>query len=230
MTPARRRLLVGAALLAAVVAVAWSVDARTALVDTLARIERLGAWGPVLFVALYVVATVLFLPGSILTVGAGAIFGLAKGVLVAWAAATLGAAAAFLVGRYLARDAVARALAASPRFRALDAAVAREGWKIVGLMRLSPVFPFNVLNYAFGITRVPFVHYALASWIGMLPGALVYVYLGALAGDLASLGEAARGRAPVQWMLAGLGLVATVLVAASITRLARRALARRIPA
>jgi uncharacterized membrane protein YdjX (TVP38/TMEM64 family) len=145
-------------------------------------------------------------------------------------AATLGATAAFLVGRYLARDAVARRIEASPRFRALDEAVAGEGWKIVGLARLSPVFPFNVLNYAFGVTRVPLRDFVLASWVGMLPGTVMYVYIGSVAGELATLGAADRARTPAEWAFYGVGLAATVAVTVVLTRLARRALARRVHA
>jgi uncharacterized membrane protein YdjX (TVP38/TMEM64 family) len=181
-------------------------------------------------VALYVVATVLLLPGSILTVGAGAVFGLVKGAVTCSIAATLGATAAFLVGRYLAREAVARKLEAYPRFRAIDEAVAREGWKIVGLTRLSPVFPFNVLNYAFGITRVSLGHYVVASWIGMMPATVTYVYLGSLAGDLATLGQGRHARTPADWVLFAVGLLATAGVTAYVTRLARGALDRRIAA
>jgi uncharacterized membrane protein YdjX (TVP38/TMEM64 family) len=225
-----RRVVLGLAVALLVVAAGWALDARALLVTALDRIQALGAWGLLLFVALYVVATILFLPGAVLTLGAGAVFGLAKGVAMASLAATLGAASAFLVGRYLARDAVAQRLAASPGFRAIDAAVAREGWKIVGLLRLSPVFPFNVLNYAFGITRVSFRAYVLASWIGMLPGTLLYVYLGSLAGDLALLGQRSHERPAAQWALFVAGLLATAAATAFVTRLARRALAARVTA
>jgi uncharacterized membrane protein YdjX (TVP38/TMEM64 family) len=212
----------------AVLALARALDAPTLLRAALERIAGLGMLGPVLFVGLYVAATVLFLPGSILTLGAGVVFGVARGVVVVSVAATLGATAAFLVGRYLARDWVARRIQGNPRFAAIDQAVAREGWKIVGLTRLSPVFPFNLLNYAFGLTRVRLGHYVLASWLGMLPGTLMYVYVGSLAGDLATLGAGARTRTPAEWALYGVGLLATVAVTVHVTRLARRALGRRI--
>src|SRR5205823_5650362 len=190
-------------------------------------VAGLGAVGLLLFVLLYVAAAVLFLPGSVLTLGAGAVFGLARGVGLVWIGATLGATAAFLVGRYLARDWVARRIDGNPRFRAIDEAVAREGWKIVLLTRLSPVFPFNLLNYAFGLTRVSLRDYVLASAAGMLPGTAMYVYLGSLAGDLASAGSGRAQRSPAEWALYGIGLVATIAVTVFVTRVARRALARR---
>ncbi len=204
------------------------VHAQELLRSALAWIQGLGAWGPAIFILLYVLATVGFLPGSILTLGAGGIFGMAKGFVAVSCAATLGATAAFLIGRYLARDWVSRRITGSARFEAIDEAVGREGWKIVGLTRLSPVFPFNLLNYAFGVTRVSLRDYVLASWIGMMPGTLLYVYLGSLAGDLATLGAGQRARTPAEWTLYIVGLLATVAVAVTVTRLARGALQRRI--
>ena len=187
-----------------------------------------GAAGVVAYILLYVLATVLFLPGSILTLGAGAVYGVLYGVPIVSAAATLGATAAFLVGRYITRGWVSRKVAGNAKFAAIDEAVAREGWKIVGLTRLSPVFPFNLLNYAFGLTRVSLRDYVLASWIGMLPGTVMYVYLGSLAGSLATLGTQQGGRTPAQWALYAVGLAATVAVTIFVTRIARAALAKRV--
>jgi len=179
---------------------------------SLAWVAGLGPAGVIAFVLIYILACVLMLPGSVLTLGAGAVFGVVKGSVIVSMASTLGATAAFLVGRYLARDRVARRIEGNERFRAIDEAVGREGWKIVGLTRLSPVFPFNLLNYAYGITKVSLRDYFLASWIGMLPGTVMYVYLGSLAGSLATLGRQGAGRTPAQWALYGLGLLATVTV------------------
>jgi len=190
----------------------------------LAWIGGLGPWGAVLFIALYVVATVLFVPGSVLTLGAGAVFGVVWGSVYVSIAATLGATCAFLVGRYLARDAIARKIEGNGRFAAIDRAVASEGWKIVGLTRLSPVFPFTLLNYAFGLTRVKLGHYVLASWIGMMPGTVMYVYLGSLA--QAASGD--RTRTTGEWALYGVGLLATVVVTVFVTRIAKQALNKRI--
>lgn len=187
-------------------------------------IAQLGPWGSVIFIGLYIVATVLFIPGSALTLGAGAIFGVAWGSVYVSIGSTLGATAAFLVGRYLARNAIARKIEGNERFAAIDKAVANEGWKIVGLTRLSPVFPFTLLNYAFGLTRVKLGHYVLASWIGMMPGTVMYVYLGSLA--KAATGE--RTRTTGEWVLYGVGLLATLVVTILVTRLAKKALAKRI--
>jgi uncharacterized membrane protein YdjX (TVP38/TMEM64 family) len=209
----------------AVVAALFAFDARAVLRDTLAGLESLGPWGPVIFVVLYIVATVLFVPGSALTLGAGALFGVGLGSVLVSVGATLGATAAFLVGRYLARDWVAKKIEGNAAFAALDRAVATEGWKIVGLTRLSPAFPFTLLNYAFGLTRVSLRDYVLASWIGMMPGTVMYVYLGSLA---RAAGE--RHRTPAEWALYGVGLVATLVVTLFVTRLARAALAQRTAA
>jgi pyruvate/2-oxoglutarate dehydrogenase complex dihydrolipoamide dehydrogenase (E3) component/uncharacterized membrane protein YdjX (TVP38/TMEM64 family) len=186
--------------------------------------QGLGVWGPLFVVGFYVIAAVLLLPGSILTLGAGFLFGVPVGVATVWVGANLGALAAFLVGRTVARDWVARKVSGNPKFTAIDDAVRREGFKIVFLLRLSPVFPFNFLNYALGLTKVSFRNYALASMIGMLPATLMYVYFGSAA---RSLTEVVAGK--VQGGVAGqaffwLGLAATIVVALSVTRLARRSL------
>lgn len=191
-------------------------------------IAGLGPLAPVLFIALYIVACVLFLPGSVLTLGAGAVFGVVRGSIFVSIGATLGASVAFLIGRHFARDAIGRRVAANPTFAAIDEAVAREGWRMVLLTRLSPLFPFALLNYGFGITRVSFREYFLASWLGMLPGTVMYVYLGAVAGELATAGAGRRQRTPAEWALLGVGLLATIVVTVVITRIARRALAQRL--
>jgi uncharacterized membrane protein YdjX (TVP38/TMEM64 family) len=187
-------------------------------------VNELGVWGPVVFILGYAVAAVAFVPGSLLTLAAGAIFGLAQGVVYVFIAAVLGSSAAFLVSRYLARGAIERRLANTPRFAAIDRAVGVQGRKIVFLLRLSPVFPFNLLNYGLGLTKVRFADYVAAS-VGMLPGTLLYVYYGKLAGDVAALaGGAAPERGAGYYVVLILGLVATVVVTTLVTRTARRAL------
>lgn len=195
------------------------------LQQALKAISSLGVWGWVLFTGLYVVAAVLLVPGSVLTLGAGAVFGVVRGSVIVSVASTLAATAAFFVGRYLAREAIARRVEGNVKFEVIDAAVAREGWKIVLLTRLSPVFPYTFLNYAFGLTRVRPAHYVLASWIGMMPGTVMYVYLGSLA---QVVGE--RSRTPGEWALYTAGLLATVAVTVFVTRIARRALHGRMEA
>ena len=193
-------------------------------------VRGLGLLGPIVLGVAYIVACVFFVPGFLLTLGAGTLFGVVTGAITVSIASTLGATAAFLIGRYFARDAIAARVARYPSFQAIDEAVAREGWKIVGLVRLSPVFPFNLVNYAFGLTRVSLRNYAIASWIGMMPGTLLYVYIGSLLGDFATLGAGSRTRSPAEWAFYALGLCATIAVTIYVTRLARRALAERIEA
>lgn len=187
-----------------------------------AHVRALGAWGPAVFVLGYVVASVVGVPGSLLTLAAGAIFGVAAGTLWAFAGATAGAATAFLVGRYVARGVVERRVGGDPRFAAIDRAVAAEGRRIVFLLRLSPAVPFTLLNYLLGLTRVRFVDFLAAS-VGMLPGTVLYVYYGKLAGDVAATRATAPRGAPY-YLVLGLGLAATIAVTALLARLARRAL------
>ena len=188
-------------------------------------VESLGILGPIVFVLGYAVAAALFVPGSLLTLAAGATFGVARGLVLVLLGATTGACAAFLVARHIARARIERMLAGNQRFAAIDRAIGKSGWKIVVLLRLSPLFPFSLLNYGLGLTKVRFRDYALAS-VGMVPATLVYVYLGSLAGDLATVAadSAAAPRGTGYWIVLGLGLCATIAVTAIITRIARKAL------
>ena len=187
-------------------------------------VQSIGPWGAVVFAAAYVPAAVLFVPGSLLTLGAGFVFGLAKGTVIVSLGSTAGAAAAFIVARSLAHNWVARRMASRPNLAAIGRAVETEGFKIVLLARLSPVLPFNLLNYAFGLTAMPFRKYVLASWIGMLPGTVMYVYLGSAAKSLATLLAGEAPRSAGQQILFALGLAATAAVTIIATRTARRLL------
>ncbi len=222
------KIVVGVVAVIALLIAGRSVDFAALFRAALDWIHGLGAWGWATFIALYAVATVLLLPAFVLTLGAGAVYGVLAGAVLVSAGATLGATAAFFIGRYLARDWVARRIEGHRKFRALDDAVAREGWKIVGLTRLSPAFPFVLQNYIYGLTRVAPRDYIVASWIGMVPGILLYAYLGSVAGNLAALGTSARGRTPAEWALYALGLAATVAVTIYVTRLARNALKEKV--
>ncbi|MBI1921982.1 MAG: TVP38/TMEM64 family protein [Geobacter sp.] len=224
----RLKLLLAVVIVVILLATAKYFNVQELLKSALKWIADLGIWGPIIFIAIYILACVLFIPGSILTLGAGVIFGVVKGAAIVSIAATLGATCAFLAGRYLARDWVAKKIEGNQRFKAIDEAVAREGWKIVGLTRLSPVFPFNLLNYAFGLTKVSLRDYFFASWIGMIPGTVMYVYIGSLAGDIATLGAGRHSRTPVEWALYVVGLLATVAVTVYVTRIARKALEKKV--
>lgn len=149
-----------------------------------------GGWAPLAFIAIYAAGTVLFLPGSALTLAAGALFGVLHGALYSLIGATLGAALAFLVARHLAGGWVARKTGG--RLKQLVEGVEAEGWRFVAFVRLVPLFPFNVVNYALGLTRIPLGSYTLTSAVCMFPGALAYAWLGhagraALAGDAGAI-------------------------------------------
>ena len=194
---------------------------------SLTWIKSIGPLGPIAFIAIYNLATILFIPGSLLTLGGGVLFGLFLGSVYVFVAATLGATFAFLIGRYVSRGWVAKQIKGNAKFEAIDEAVAREGLKIVLLTRLSPIFPFNLLNYAFGITQVSLRDYVLGS-VGMIPGTVMYVYIGSLAGDLATIGAGTHPTSPqtefVQWAVRVVGLIATVAVTIYVTRVAKKAL------
>jgi uncharacterized membrane protein YdjX (TVP38/TMEM64 family) len=216
------KIVIGAVALVGLIALGRQVGAY--LPQFALWVNGLGVWGPVVFILGYVVATVAFVPGSLLTLAAGAIWGISPGVPYVFLAAVLGASAAFLVARYLARAAIERRLAGNRRFAAIDRAVGIQGRKLVFLLRLSPVFPFNLLNYALGLTSVRFVDYVVAS-VGMLPGTFLYVYYGKLVGDLAALaGGAAVEKGTGYYLVLALGLAATIVVTTLVTRTAQRAL------
>ena len=217
------RLALGIGIIAALVFVGRAFGAELpAFAD---RIQSLGALGVLLFILGYALATVAFVPGSLLTLAAGAVYGIGRGTAIVLVAATIGASLAFLIARYVARSAVESRLGGHEKFSAIDRAVGRQGLKIVLLLRLSPIFPFNALNYALGLTRVRFRDYLLAS-IGMLPGTLLYVYYGKAAGSVAELaaGMEMMDRGVWHYVALGIGLIATIAVTAVITRSARRAL------
>ncbi len=175
-------------------------------------IRNLGLWAPVVHIALFAVATVLFVPGTIFGLAGGLLFGPFWGTLFNLAGATLGATASFLVARYLAADWVRRK--AGTRLQNLIAGVEAEGWRFVAFTRLVPLFPFNFLNYAFGLTRIPLAQYVLASLVCMAPGTMAFTWL-AYAGREAMAGEDTA----IRYALIALALLAAI---AFLPRLARR--------
>ena len=186
-------------------------------------VSELGPAAPIVFALGYAVSIIAFVPGSLLTAAAGAIFGVGQGTLYTFLGASLGASGAFLIARYLARDAIESRLADNARFHAVDSAIGREGRKIVFLLRLSPVFPFTFLNYLLGLTRVSLKDYVIGH-LGMLPGTLLYVYIGKVAAEVASLGAEGGGRGGAESAFLIFGLVVTAVVTVIITRIAKRAL------
>ncbi len=192
-------------------------------------VEGLGFWGPVVVASSYIVSCVLFFPGSLLTIVAGILFGLGLGTATVSVGSVLGASTAFLLGRYLARDAIEAKVAKNAKFQAIAAAVEKKGFLIVLLTRLSPAFPFNLLNYAFGLTRVSFGHYFFASWIGMLPGTVLYVYIGSVVKSLSEFIGQDREVSLEERVFFWSGLVVTVVVTVFVTRIARQALQGAVP-
>ena len=212
-------LLLGAAI---GVALFW-LPAGRYLVAFAERVRALGVWGPVLLAAVYALAAVLFVPGWILTLAAGFLFGVLKGTVTVSLASVAGASAAFWLGRSVARVWVQHKFAANSGFQAIQTAVNRQGFKIVLLIRLSPIFPYAFSNYALSLTTIRFRDFLLASWIGMLPGTILYVYVGSTAESITELTSGTYQRGSAQTLLFVLGLLATVAVTVVVTRAARSA-------
>ena len=222
MTTAReaRSWRIGAFLLAAVaIFVAVRILPVGAWLEAFQGLVReSGTRGVVAYAVVYALCAVLFVPASVLSLGAGALFGLRLGVLVVMAGASGGALLSFLLARTLLRERVRHSIGGKPGFLALDRAIAREGSRIVLLVRLSPVFPFTWVNYAFGVTAVRTVPYLLATIAGILPGVIAFVYAGHAAGS------AAAGTSALTVALRTLGAVATLVVTILLARIARRAI------
>jgi uncharacterized membrane protein YdjX (TVP38/TMEM64 family) len=213
--PWLRPLLLASAVIALLVA-AKVFGLGDRLEEARAWILDLGPWGPLVFIAVYAIAVVAAVPGSVLTIAAGAMFGSVLGVAVVSVASTLGATLAFALARWFARDSVARWLAGNDKFAKLDRMTGRHGAIMVAITRLVPIFPFTLLNYGFGLTGVPFRTYVLWSWLCMLPGTILYV----VGADAVTRGLA-EGRVP--WPLVEV-VAATAVVLTLIVRRARRAL------
>lgn len=207
---------------------AWSLLPIAAWIEAFRNwVQQQGLVGHVVFILAYVVATVVLAPASALTLAAGVAFGLA-GFPTVIIGATLGAGAAFLIGRYVARDWVERQLAGNPTFKAIDKAIESEGWKIVGLMRLSPLVPFNLQNYFFGATKVGFWPYLVTSLFGIMPGTLLYVWIGSLGASAGLSGSAppsgGDGAGTIKLVALGAGLLATAVVTVIVSRKANQLL------
>lgn len=186
--------------------------------------QEIGFYGYFVVIIVYILACLLFLPGSIVTLASGFLFGVYYGSIVVSIGSTLGASAAFLTARFFARNSIQKWVANNKKFHSLDAAVGKQGFKIVLLTRLSPIFPFNFLNYAFGLTNVSFREYVIGSWLGMIPGTILYVYLGSTAQDMAQILSGGVEGGAIQTVIKIIGLVATIVITVIITRIAKNAL------
>ncbi len=222
-----RSIVVGA-LVGASLAALVALPARPYLVSFLDWAAQRGAWTGLVLAVAWIPAAVLLLPGSVLSLGTGFVLGLGWGVATVSVGSTLGAAAAFAVGRWMGRERVRRRIVGHERLAAVDTALRDEGLRVVLLTRLSPILPYNLLNYGFSLTGVSLRDYVLGSWIGMLPGTVLYVYIGTGLRTAGAVATRTSHRGPGQLALLAVGLVATGVVVALVTRAARRALARRL--
>jgi uncharacterized membrane protein YdjX (TVP38/TMEM64 family) len=208
---------IGLGLLVLVMIIAWYFLPISDWIKALqSRIDGFGRLALPIFALAYIAAVVVLVPGSVLTIGAGLAYG-AWGFPVSIVSATIGASLAFLIARYLAHGKVHALIGDRKRLKAVERAVSEDGWKIVGLVRLSPLVPFNVQNYFFGITDIPFWHYVAATFVGMIPGTVVNVYIGMLGGMASNDSNIGS----LQWGFFGLGLIASIIVAYLITRKAK---------
>lgn len=223
----KRRILVlivtALAAVAAIAALVW-LPVGAALERFAESVRAAGDWGPLVLATLYVVATVFFIPGGLLTLLAGFLFGVVKGAVTVASGSIVGAMAAFWLGRGVAHDWVQRRFAASETFQAIDAVATRQSFKLVLLVRLSPIFPFVFTNYAFSLTKIRFRDFLLASAIGMLPATVLYVYLGSLARSLAELARGDVGGAGLRSAAIAFGLLASAALVFITARAARSAL------
>ena len=231
MTRSVSVLFLGAAILIAVAGLGWwgRADAQALLLDLLAWIEELGPLGPVILILLETATVVLVLPGLVLTLGGGYLFGFVAGTLYMMAGTTLGATLAFLIARWFFGEQMREYVLQHPKLGLLSDEFTPEGWKIVLLTRLIPFFPYKLSNYFFGLTEFRLWHFVLGTAIGFLPITMVLVYAGTLAHDLTTLGIDSATRSPMVWALYGAGLVAAIIAVAYMTRRARAALDRYRP-
>jgi uncharacterized membrane protein YdjX (TVP38/TMEM64 family) len=187
----------------------------------IAWIDGLGAWGPVAFGLLYIAATLLFIPALGLTLATGALFGVWPGVMIVSLASTTGAALAFLIARYVAREQVVFLTRGRPKLTAIDTVMREGGWRILALLRLSLALPFSLENYLYGLTAIGFWPYLITSWLAMVPGTVLYVYIGHVTGAVVG---GARDRTTAEWVALGVGVAATVAVMDYLAYLATRTL------
>lgn len=178
----------------------------------------------VIYLLIYIAVCVFLLPGSIITLAAGFVFGIVHGTILVSISSTIGATLAFIIGRTVARDYVGRMVEKQPKFSAIDSAIKDKGFLIVLLTRLSPLFPFNFLNYAYGLTAVSLRNYIIASWIGMIPGTILFVYIGSISKDISAIIQGNIDSGLAGQIMFAAGLVATIIVTAVVTRISRKIL------
>ena len=194
------------------------------VVHWMQQIQAAGWAGWIIFILVYAAACLLFIPGSIFTIGAGAVYGFWAGTAIVLVGNGVGSMLCLLVTRYLLRDWARKQFARNPRLKAMEDAVAQDGWRIVCLTRLSPVMPFSLINYTLGVTSISAWRFLIATEFGAVPATLVYVYIGTLIGNLARLGPEIRQHRPLEYVVQGAGLIVAIAVTLYVARLASRAL------
>lgn len=199
------------------------------LLKNLQRIDLLGPLREIGYILIYVICAVLFISGAILTLAGGFLFGPVWGVVIVSFASNLASACSFLIGRYLLRGKIESKFSKNEKFRAIDNAVAEQGWKIVFLTRLVPFLPYVALNYIYGLTKVRFWPYVAANFVGMLPGTIAYVWIGSFAKSLTELAAGGGGSHWSKTVFLVVGIIAAFAVSIYITKIARRALAEHVP-
>lgn len=210
----------------AILGVLLHVGTHEQLVQLLRWVEDRGVWAAALFTLIMAAVVIFLLPGIFFTIGAGFVFGVVEGSVYVVTGTTLGAAAAFLIARYLLGNRAARFIRARSWLHAVDEEMTRHDWKIVMMTRLIPFFPSKIANYFFGLTSFSFRGYVLGSFMGFIPFSVHNVYLGAMAASFAALGKRDLELTPVEWTLYAAGFLATVIAVLYLNRVARRALDR----
>lgn len=225
----RLKILGGLAALAVVVLGARFLPLAQWTIQLVDLIRGAGAWGVLLFIAIYAVSAVSMVPASVLTMMGGFIYGPVYGLLIVIPGSLLGATGSFLLGRTILRDWVRRKMDQSPRTRALDQAITREAFTLVLLLRLSPLVPFDALNYALSLSGISLKRFLAATLVGEIPGAWLYVYLGSLVTTAAQLSSGSTPQSPLRTLFYAAGFLATIAVVVVTGRIAKRALAANLP-
>lgn len=206
------------------------VELDRTLTSLLQWVDSLGTLGAIAFIAIYIIATIICVPGSIMALAGGALFGKLIGTILVFISGFLGACCAFSLGRYLLRDWVKRRLEKNSYLKAINKVVVAEGWKIACLLHLSPIIPFNILNYALGASQITYKNFIVATSVGILPGVILYVFLGSTIGDLtmAVMGKSDSANSTIQWLVSAIGVVATLALTIYLAKIARQQITKKL--
>jgi len=225
-----RRLKLGLKILivCVILAAAYGAHKYEWLQKTVHWVESFGRGEPLVFFGIYVLTSILFMPSIFFSFAGGFLFGIVGGTALSVVGIATGATIAFLIGRYIARSKVENYCQHYRKFQLIDHAIHKKGWKVILLARLTPIFPFLIANYGFGLTQLKVRHYFMASLIGSIPGTAVIVYAGSLAGSLNSADRVSAIRTPAEWLILIVGLACTMILAWYMKRFASQALRKDI--